>query len=76
VAISPNYLWVGDEAYYAVYGWHGDPQHIYPIHVRIKVVMDSGRLLVEAVDKSDDPMIDNEWVVSYKSLRRTPEQDV
>jgi hypothetical protein len=65
---SPNYLWYGDEAWFSFYGW--DKKHIYPFRVRITAVLPNGLYAVEAIDKSDDPFVDNHWSVRSSDLRR------
>lgn len=64
---SPNVLSVGDAVWCSLWT---DGSRAYPFLVRVRGF--TRRWVdVEAVDRSDDPMVDNEWQVPYGHLRRS-----
>lgn len=64
---SPNVLSVGDTVWCSLYGWNNSP--VYPLLVRVMGFTKLG-VAIEAVDRSDDIQVDNDWEVAFSNLRR------
>ena len=76
---SPNALYVGDHMRCSLYGWTGDQEKYPETAFLVRVAgFQKSRLTreewvrIEAVDRSDDPFVDNEWTVPFSWLRRIP----
>jgi len=72
---SLNVLRVGDILWCNLYGWRGNRERYAgeAFLARVTGFPTSQLVAIEAVVKSDDPLVDNEFNVPFHQLRRNPE---